>query len=151
MADFALAISHTLLEEGGYSDRSDGETYHGIDRVDWPNWAGWPIIDAACIQPDFPQSLDSNSALQALVVGFYLTNFWKYSGINDQDVANKVFDLSVNVGTRHAVSIAQIAAGCSVDGKYGPNTQAAINSHLNGSLLPKIEAAAEQYYRAIVA
>ena len=155
MSSYEQAIAKTELWEGGYSNNpsdSGGETYRGISRNNWPNWSGWVVIDEDKSQPFFPATLDGNSSLQAAVVDFYRQNFWNgYGGINNQDVANKIFDLSVNVGTRHAVSIAQIAAGCSVDGKYGPNTQAAINSHLNGSLLPKIEAAAEQYYRAIVA
>ena len=156
MADYELAVQHTELWEGGYSfnhSDSGGETYRGISRNNFPNWQGWPIIDAAKNQPGIfiSDSLNANAALQSLVVEFYRTNFWQFTGINDQAVANKIFDLCVNVGTRHAISIAQLAVGVPVDGLYGRQTEASINSTNSKSLLSAIDVRAEQYYQAIVA
>jgi lysozyme family protein len=88
--------------------------------------------------------------LLANVIDFYRTNFWKYGAIEQQNVADKIFDLAVNVGTAHAVKIAQIAAGVTADGVIGPNTINAINAHPNGSLIPLIVMAAENYHKEIV-
>ena len=153
MASYQQAVQNTELWEGGWScnpSDSGGETYRGISRNNWPNWAGWPIVDALKASSLFPKSLDSDQELQGYVVNFYHTNFWNYDGINDQTVANKIFDLGVNVGKVHAVKIAQSAVGVPTDGHYGPNTEAAINSTSSGSLLSTIRSTAETYHQSIV-
>lgn len=154
MANFQEAIAKTELFEGGYSNNpsdSGGETYRGISRKNWSNWAGWLTIDdfKDCGCP-FPACLDDNVDLQGMVVDFYHKNFWQYDGLNDQDVAWKVFDLGVNVGKTHAVKILQKAVGTNLDGIYGPNTERLANSHPQGSLAPILRAAAEEYHKAIV-
>jgi lysozyme family protein len=149
MALFGIAIGKTLLFEGGYSNTpgdSGGETYEGISRNNWPNWEGWPIVDAA---PN-KNALSLKLAAQQAVVNFYRQNFWQYDGINDQDVANKVFDLTVNVGKVHGVKILQQAAGVATDGLYGPNTERATNAHPIGSLSSIIRIAAESYHEQVV-
>lgn len=152
MASFQPAIATTELWEGGYSNNpsdSGGETYRGISRNNWPNWDGWELIDTLQGQSSFPHNLDSNSDLQARVVSFYQQNYWHYDGINDQTVANKIFDLAVNVGQVHAIKITQMSVGVTQDGVYGPATEAAINATSNGSLLPLIRANAELYHERI--
>jgi lysozyme family protein len=152
MAVFSVAIGKTLLAEGGYANNphdSGGETYRGISRKNWPNWNGWPIIDSAKAQTSFPASLDNNNELQGLIVDFYHKNFWNYDGLNDQDVANKIFDLGVNVGKPHAVKILQQVVGTNQDGVYGPNTERLANSHPPGSLSTMIRTSAENYHKAI--
>ena len=146
MADFQPAVQNTELWEGGYSNHvadSGGETYRGISRNNFPNWNGWAIIDVID-----HSTLDQNSQLQALVVAFYHATFWHYDGINDQAVANKIFDLAVNVGQRHAIKIVQLAVSVIADGVYGPATEAAINCTSN--LLPSIKDQATNYYEQIV-
>jgi lysozyme family protein len=153
MATFEPAIQNTLVWEGGYANNphdSGGETYRGIARNKWPAWDGWTQVDSYKSQPNFPHNLDSDSNLLASVIQFYRINFWKYDAIEQQNVADKIFDLAVNVGSGHAHKIAQIAAGVTADGVLGPNTINAINAHPNGSLLPLIVIAAENYHRAIV-
>lgn len=155
MAQFQIALAITERWEGGLSNNpldSGGETYEGISRNNFPDWEGWQLIDAN------PNSLGTNQALQGYVVQFYHDHFWKYDGINSQDVANKIFDLGVNVGTVHAVKIAQSAVqGLSrimlhvaVDGIYGPATEAVINSTDSRSLLSAIRSAAAEYHKSIV-
>lgn len=149
MADFSQAVAKTELWEGGYANNpkdSGGETYRGISRRNWPNWKGWSIVDGQKTQPGFPSSLDLNSPLQGLVIEFYRKNFWQYDGLNDQEVAWKVFDLSVNVGKVPAIKILQKAVGTNQDGVYGPNTERLANSHPQGSLAPMIREAARQYH-----
>jgi lysozyme family protein len=153
MATFEPAIQNTLVWEGGYANNphdSGGETYRGIARNKWPAWDGWTQVDSYKSQPNFPHNLDSDSNLLASVIQFYRINFWKYNAIEQQNVADKIFDIAVNVGSGHAHKIAQIAAGVTADGVLGPNTINAINAHPNGSLLPLIVIAAENYHRAIV-
>src|ERR1700676_300695 len=156
MADFSQAVAKTELWEGGYSNNphdSGGETYRGISRHSWPNWAGWTMIDGYHHNSPtigWPDELDRDIVLQGLVVDFYHKNFWNYDGIADQDVAWKVFDLGVNVGKVHAVKILQHAVGTNMDGVYGPNTERLTNSHPLGSLAPILRAAAEEYHKSIV-
>lgn len=149
MASFEQAIGKTLLFEGGYSNRpndSGGETYRGISRKNFPKWEGWTIVDATSDK----KQLDNNAVAAALVVTFYRQNFWVEDAITDQPTANKIFDLSVNVGKVHAFKITQIAAGIEADGVWGPKTLAAINSHPDGSLVPLIRIGAENYHKSIV-
>lgn len=156
MADFSTAVAKTELFEGGYSNNpkdSGGETYRGISRNNWPSWTGWSIVDQ--IKQDSPMLpldilLDRNLTLQGEVVDFYRKNFWQYDGLNDQDVAWKVFDLSVNVGKVHAIKILQQAVGTNQDGVYGPDTEKLSNSHPKGSLAGMIRTSAEKYHEAIV-
>lgn len=153
MAKFEEAIGITLLWEGGYSNNpadSGGETYRGISRKNWPLWTGWLIVDRAKSRPDFPRCLDLDAMLQGLVVQFYRRNFWEYDPLDSQPIANKLFDLGVNVGKVHAHKIAQKAAGVTPDGILGPATIAALNVSSNGSLLTAIKQAAEDYHKSIV-
>lgn len=157
MADFSQAVAKTELWEGGWVDNlhdSGGETYRGISRKNWPLWLGWPLVDAqkncTLFHTDFPACLEADTKLQGLVVDFYRKNFWQYDGLNDQDVAWKVFDLSVNVGKVHGVKILQMVVGTNQDGVYGPNTERLVNSHPEGSLATMIRTAAENYHKTII-
>ncbi len=153
MADFSIAVARTELFEGGYSNNpkdSGGETYRGISRKNWPNWSGWQAIDLHKVELDFPGGLDQDNTIQGLVIAFYHKNFWNYEGLSSQPVANKVFDLGVNVGKVHAVKILQQAVGTNQDGIYGPNTERLANSHPEESLIAMIRTAAENYHKSIV-
>lgn len=153
MAIFEGAIGVTLLREGGYSNNpsdSGGETYEGISRNNWPSWEGWAIIDSKKYLPTFPKCLDLNLELKAAIVNFYRTNFWIYNEINEQVVANKLFDLSVNVGKVHSNKIIQAVVKVDQDGFLGPQTIMAINSTSSGSLLTLIYIAASAYHEEIV-
>jgi lysozyme family protein len=153
VAQFEPAVQATLIFEGDYSNNvndAGGETYRGISRRSWPLWSGWGYVDIERSDINFPYCLDRNLGLQGNVLDFYRVNFWQYDGINNQLVANKIFDLSVNVGKVHAIKIAQGACSTVQDGLYGPNTENAINSTSNGSLLTAIKQSAIQYHESIV-
>jgi lysozyme family protein len=153
MALYAEAVQNTEQWEGGYSYNpadSGGETYRGISRKNWPNWVGWTLVDSAKLASGFPKSLDSDLPLQGLIVDFFHQNFWKYDGIRDQAVANKIFDLGVNVGIRHAVILFQRAVQVLDDGIYGPTTEAAINATSSGSLITTVRREAVTYHNEIV-
>ena len=134
MADFNKAFRLVLTNEGGYSNDSDdpgGETYKGIARKKQPDWIGWIIVDAMKKQPNFPASLDQSQNLQAEIQRFYKVLFWDKIGggqINDQEVANSIFDFAVNSGVSTSIGLAQQVVGASCDGVIGTKTIQAINS-----------------------
>jgi lysozyme family protein len=134
MADFNQAYRLILANEGGYgNDPQDpgGETYKGIARKKQPEWVGWIIIDPMKKQPNFPESLDHDQNLQAEIQRFYKAIFWDKVGgdnINDQEIANSIFDFAVNSGVSTSVGLVQNVVGSSYDGVIGPKTIQAINS-----------------------
>jgi lysozyme family protein len=139
MAKFDAAFELVLIHEGGYVNDPDdpgGETYKGIARKMNPDWIGWDIIDLLKTKAGFPDSLSEkheveiNTQLQYEVKSFYHSNFWmKISGdkINNQLVAESIFDFAVNGGTGVSIALAQGVLGIKSDGVCGPKTCEAIN------------------------
>lgn len=139
MARFDPAFQLILAHEGGYSNDPDdpgGETYRGIARKMNPDWLGWHIIDLLKKQPGFPDSLLSkheleiDRQLQYEVQSFYYLNYWmKILGdkLENQQVAESIFDFSVNAGIAVSISLAQAVVGTKTDGITGPKTIQAIN------------------------
>lgn len=134
MADFKTAIEVTLKAEGGYVNDPDdpgGETYKGIARKRNSKWPGWIDIDLLKSKNNFPKNLDTDTALQTKVYALYEMNYWdKVLGddIEDQDIAESIFDFAVNAGPRTSAKLAQIAVGAKADGVIGPNTIAMLNA-----------------------
>jgi len=102
MADFKKALKRTLQFEGVFSqDELDlgGDTYCGISRIHWPNWAGWSGIDEhlkAGGTLNVPLS-----ELEESVAEFYRDRFWDPLkmplGATDE-WAWYLFDTAVNMG-----------------------------------------------------
>ena len=79
----------------------------------------------------FPASLDSMMDLQTEIVRFYKVIFWDKVGgdqINDQDIANSIFDFAVNAGVGTSASLAQLVIETKTDGVIGPESIAKINA-----------------------
>lgn len=133
MANFRLALLKVLKHEGGYVNDPDdrgGETYKGIARNIHPKWSGWIIIDTRKVLSDFPKILDEIPQLQQLVSDFYYENFWSIirgDRINNQLMAESIFDFCVNAGVKTGVSIAQHAINVKPDGIVGPVTLDRLN------------------------
>lgn len=117
MADFKLAVQKTLIHEGGYVNNPNdkgGPTKYGITQADMPG------VDIESITPD-----------QA--TAYYAEHYWKplYSQINNQLLAEKLFDMGVLLGVGTAVRLLQISMQPRVnivsDGTFGPNTLNATN------------------------
>lgn len=113
MADFVQAYYITNQIEGGYANDKDdlgGETYRGVSRVNWPKWSGWEIIDSLKKSKSFPENLDKNVGLQNSVQHFYESNFWNMiqgSLINNQAIANEVYDNAVHMGVERSAEYLQ--------------------------------------------
>lgn len=113
MAQFSIAYRKTSFHEGSWanhpSDRG-GETFRGIARKRWQNWEGWVIIDRLKKESDFPNNLETDPDLGNLVVKFYHDNFWTQingDAIQQQEIADELYDTGVNMGTTFSVKILQ--------------------------------------------
>lgn len=146
MADFNTAYKITLTNEGTYSndiDDTGGETVCGVSRNNFPLWAGWAIVDKYGSSLGkgtqvFKQAIQQDDVLQGLIEAWYKENFWDkfdLDKLNSQELANEVFDQSVNVGVGQCTKFIQRAinafnrsyqfgADLLVDGAVGPSTRA---------------------------
>ena len=111
MADFNIAIETVLANEGGICNVSGdpgGLTNFGISQRSYP---------AVAIR----------SLTPATAAAIYHRDFWHYDEITNQALANKIFDMSVNMG-HTAISILQRCVSVTPDGIWGPATCAATNA-----------------------
>lgn len=140
--NFQYAVNKVLALEGGYvNDPQDpgGETKYGISTRTYPN-------------------LDIRSLTRDQAVEIYHRDFWlpnHYDRIQDPEVAAKIFDMAVNMGSRTANRLLQRAcnrtrdAACDVgeDGVMGPITLEAVNLHpCPGWLLATLRLLAVEYH-----
>ena len=125
MADFTPAFEAMIHDEGGYQltetagDRG-GQTYAGIARKMNPDWIGWSLVD----RREFGASLTS------MVRDFYRAKFWnpiRGDEINEQAIAETIFNFAVNTGLGPAVKLAQVIAGATPDGAIGAKTVELLN------------------------
>lgn len=130
MAEFITAYQIILQNEGIFSDDPDDlgkRTVLGISENNWPSWEGWKIVDTLST----PKEMATHPRLQLLVQQFYLSNFWesiKGDLITSQNVANSIFDFSINSGVKTSVKLSQQVVGVVADGIIGKNTLTAINA-----------------------
>ncbi len=115
MADFDTAIVKVLKHEGGYvNDPNDrgGETKYGISKRAYPN------VDIANL------TLEGAKAI-------YKRDYWDTINgdlIENQEVAESIFDYAVNAGVRTASKMAQLVIDVEPDGKIGPKTLEVLNN-----------------------
>ncbi|GAB1415440.1 glycosyl hydrolase 108 family protein [Paludibacter sp.] len=134
MATFTISLQKTLAHEGGYVhdiDDTGGETYKGISRANHTNWSGWTIIDKHKDKQDFPVRLDNDLELQKQIRQFYHANFWmslKAGSIENQSIADSVFDFAVNTGINASIRIVQSITGAKIDGIVGQKTLKVLNA-----------------------
>ncbi len=156
MASFDPAFQLTVQNEGGFFHNPvTGEVVnHGVTLTFVRDSGYNPTADEA-----FIQNLSEDEAAQ-----IYQKYFWEphsIGQINDQNLANKVFDLTVNMGAggathegaltllQHAVN--DCGGSCMVDGQIGPVTLAQINALDAGQLLAAYRLRAKTRYEAIAA
>ena len=140
---FEHAVSFVLAHEGGYSNDIDddgGETKFGISKRIYPD-------------------LDINALTVEQAKAIYKRDFWEpqlYKDIKNVNLATKVFDLAVNMGSNWAHRLVQRslrATGQDIleDGILGPMTLAAINKADLTDLLAALKSEAAGYYRTLAA
>ena len=111
MADFNIAIETVLANEGGICNVSGdpgGLTNFGISQ------RSYPAVAIRLLTP-------------ATAAAIYHRDFWHYDEVTNQALANKIFDMSVNMG-HTAISILQRCVSVTPDGIWGPATCAATNA-----------------------
>ena len=145
MADFEPAVTITLQHEGGfYHNQATGEIVnHGITLK---------FVQTSGYQPDADEAFIQNLTT-AEASAIYQTYFWsRYSlgSIDDQSLANKAFDLTVNMGPA-ALKLLQSAVNCAADGVLGPISIAQINARDPVELLAEYKELAAQRYQQIAA
>ena len=171
MASFKIAEAITGRNEGGWAFNPDDkgqETAFGIARNFWGNWKGWKIIDNIKVNlkssnmpvnaNNINKAIRANDELMDLISQFYKQNFWdvnKLDMINDQQLANTVYDFGVNSGTGRSAKYLQQAVnsvcgvGIAVDGKIGSQTIHNVNIHDAKSIYDTFNKLREDFYRSI--
>ncbi len=158
MADFLIAYAPLKEFEGGWCDvpgDAGGETYAGIARNFFPDWRGWPLIDAAKSHSShsrgaraFSRHLAALPGLADLVRDWYRVEWWERMRLGQfpQIVADELFEQAVNLGRGGSGKLLQrlcnamnfdkrngaaLFADLVVDGAVGPKTLAALARVLN--------------------
>jgi lysozyme family protein len=139
---FEKIVENVLKNEGGYSDDQDdlgGETKYGISK------RTYPLL-----------------TVKDLTVGtakdIYYQDFWinqAYKHFVSSRIAEKIFDLAINIGKDKAHVILQRALKAvgkivEEDGRIGKKTLEAVNSSNERELLAATKSEAAGYYRCVV-
>lgn len=143
MSNFEKSITVVLLHEGGWVNNPKdpgGETKYGITKRSYPH-------------------LDIKTLTKSKAKAIYKKDFWapfNYDQIENDDVATKIFDTSVNMGSKRAFRFAQLAMNhlghkLKVDGIFGPKSVATINATSSEAFLKAFRAIQSDYYRRLVA
>jgi len=152
LSEFEPAVKLVLMHEGGFAsnpnDNDGGCTNFGITLKFYRK----------SINPDATVD-DIRNLTREMAVSIYDKHFWNrqtYSDILDQDIANRVFDLAVNIGPAHATACLQravnscIGAHLIIDGTLGKKTLDATNSIAKENLYSALLDQAQHYYEHIV-
>jgi len=146
MSEFAPALEFMLPHEGGSSNNpkdKGGKTKYGITQASLDRFNH--------DRPGFGLPADVYALLLKDAEVFYANaGYWLFAGVESQQIASKLFDMSVNMGPRQAVRLAQSTLGVTVDGSFGPKTMAAINAQAPSEIIPDLCAACIQFYYGIV-
>lgn len=167
MADFTLAVALTLQHEGGYSDddtrRAEYIARHGSDTGYRPT--GEVVNRGITLKlirslgilkskgPATPEDIEFvQSITEDEARDIYRMEFWdklNLDSIKSQEVANKVFDLAVNMGQVSAARLLQDACNVTPDGIVGPLTIGRANTIDPVLLLATIRSHAADRYEQI--
>jgi lysozyme family protein len=137
MATFDLAIPIVLRREGGYcwvEGDPGGETNFGISKRSYPN-------------------VDIKGLTAAGAGSIYFNDWWNrynYSAILPQAVANKIFDMAVNLGASRAHKMVQQVLQLDQDGIIGPATLHELNTQSSLKIIVSLQDTQAAYYRDLV-
>lgn len=155
MADFNIAVAKTLANERGFfHNPTTGEVVnHGITL--------WFLRSVGIRKTSGQATPEDIQFVKDLRVGaateLYRQYFWTAGDISlleNQQLADKVFDLSVNNGLRTGCSMLQqallkLGTHIQVDGKIGPETATAANAADQEKLYSAYLGLAEARYRMV--
>jgi lysozyme family protein len=147
MANFDVALNWTLnFEDPLHKYATTPDSPQGSYVIAGVNSASWPR-DFATIN-----ALETDYR-PAAVARFYREEFWNtwLDRLNSDEVAKRVFDAGVNMGSGTAVRLLQGVLGCAVDGKWGPSTVSFANANTSQTLVANFILARCQHYKDIVA
>lgn len=162
MADFKIAYEITrVIEKGRGTLKHDngGYTYNGITQKNWPDWEGWTFLATRGTLTENEQKIIDDMEFK-----FYQANFWDrigLSSINNQKIANELYDTGVNAHPRKAIRFLQTALNLlnrngilypdiPVDEILGTKTLALTNNHpYPDALLKLLNGLQLSYYIAI--
>lgn len=157
--NFFKALEIVMVHEGGFVDDArdpGGATQFGISL----RFLRAQGDDVGDIDGDGDVDADDIRALTPITAGaFYKTQFWDrfaYGDLLEQAVAEKVFDLAVNMGPSAAhkcVQRALRAHGFELvdDGILGSISRSMINAAFGQELVRALRSEAAGYYRSLVA
>lgn len=126
MANFDIAFRRIINAEGGYVNDPDDkgkETYMGISRVYHSKEVMWSVIDVMKKRHSgsvLNHVLKQSSVVQNNVKDIYKKEYWDIlhlDDINNQRIANEIFDDAVNRGVKSAVKIVQKLLNMPINGK----------------------------------
>ena len=153
MASFSTALAWTLdnWEDPSHEYKKAPDAPPGAFAIAGVNSAAWPE-DFFAIST-FPQNERA-----APVAAFYSKHFWTnwLSQVASDEVAKRVFDAGVNMGSGTAAKLIQAAVNAcggsvAVDGQLGPGSLAAVNGCDPVALVTAFKKQRSDHYRRIVA
>ena len=162
MSEFGPAITVVLKHEGGYVDNPNdpgGATNWGISLRFLQNQPDGGLEVGDVDEDGDVDADDIRKMTRSDAVYIYRIHWWEkyqYRSFIDQEIANKVLDLSVNMGARQAHRLAQRAArACHrnlvEDGLLGPKSFSALNSLDPRVFLASLRSEQAGFYRLLAA
>lgn len=155
MSVFELSIPKVLRHEGGFvNDPSDagGATNYGVS-LRWLKTQGLLTELEHSTETDDPVIAVERMTL-ADATAFYKKFWWDayhYGDILPQMVADKIFDMSVNLGAPRAHRMVQSVVGVTQDGILGSATLGELNSVSSLKIIVGLQDTQAAFYRALVA
>lgn len=161
--EFKLAIGPVLVHEGGFVNAKNdpgGATNFGIS-LRWLKSQGNELNGHLAGDLDHDGDVDIDDIRKMTVndaMAFYETHWWNpypFSNLFSQRLATKVFDTTVNMGTRRAFTMLQkslmvLGNRIAFDGKWGPMTTLAANQTEPIHLCQEFCRQQANFYEAII-
>lgn len=153
-------INLVLKHEGNYAKvdgDAGGETYMGISRKSFPQWAGWKTVDQ--YKPLKHNQHINDDNLDTMVRRLYYNKFYiplHIDKIENKELAAHLLDHSVNAGIKNGVKILQKSINAAtdsklkIDGVLGDKTLDALANSNQEEVSEYFVANRNQYYKDLV-
>jgi len=139
---FQESLPFILRWEGGYVDHPadpGGRTNKGVTQKVYDDWRARQDLP-----PRHVESIEDSE-----VYAIYETGYWipPRCELLQRQLDLVQFDTAVNMGVGRAIRLLQRAAGCSVDGHFGPETTRVVGACDVGATIAAYCEAREAFYR----